>query len=74
MLIWGNYKSSECSYNARHFVAPGNAFCGLSWNELTELAWIETNDDGEITHKEPRGKLVPLDPNAARPPFLRDAL
>jgi len=72
MLIWGRYKSEEYSYSARHFVLPGNSFGGLTWDELSALAWIETDDDGAIVHKEPRGESMQLDQNAARPSFLRD--
>jgi hypothetical protein len=72
ILVWGRYKDAEYSFQIRQFVAPENSFFGLTWGELSALSWIETNDDGAITHKEPRIESVEIHSNTGRPSFLRD--
>jgi hypothetical protein len=54
----------------RNVIPAGEAYGGLSYAELIQYAWIETDDTGAIVGG---GKIVPADPGQAAeiPDFLR---
>ena len=72
IMIWGESDDVEGAGRA-HFlneIAPGDSFCGLSYDELLQYAYIETGTDGGFIGGS---KRTPVDPSrpAEIPPFLR---
>lgn len=71
VLLTGRLRNDECSSgHFRHRLRAGDTFYGIGFDEWLTLSGVDVADDGAVI-KRLRGEP---DPNAERPPFLRDAL
>lgn len=74
ILLTGRIRDDE-DCNSGHFrqrLCAGDVFYGIGFDEWLTLSSVEVADDGTVI-KRLRKELIPLNPEAVRPPFLRDA-
>ncbi|MDD2721660.1 MAG: hypothetical protein PHH47_10175 [Gallionella sp.] len=72
VYIKGRLRNEECdSGHFRQGVHEGGSYLGIEFDEWRTLSSVTFGDDGSVT-KELRGEPVEFDPNAERPPFLRN--
>jgi len=73
ILLTGRIRDDE-DCNSGHFrqrLCAGDVFYGIGFDEWLTLSSVEVADDGTVIKRLCK-ELIPLNHEAARPPFLRD--